>query len=224
VAENADTARSMERASRRTPGPARRPPPLPGDDNRTQAAAIGASNDDALIARTAQGDRAAWGALVDRHLGAVVRYAGYVLRDEAMGEDIAQDSFVRLAAKAESWIEGGPGVRSWLFRVARNLCIDHLRTRRTTPIEYADTLPDPRDAGVLDRELDLKQTVTAALDGLPERQRTAIHLVHFEGLSGEEAGAALEISVEALESLLARARRTLRRDLAGLPPDLLGEH
>ncbi len=197
----------------------------PVSATRAHAAAIrAAQNDDALIARTARGDRSAWGELVDRHLGAVVRYAGYVLKDDAMAEDIAQDAFVRLAAKADSWIEGGPGVRSWLYRVARNLCIDHIRARRTTPIDYADSLPDPRDAGIMDRDIDMRQAVTAALEALPERQLTAIHLIHFEGLTGAEASAALDISVEALESLLARARRTLRHDLAGLAPDLLGEH
>jgi RNA polymerase sigma-70 factor (ECF subfamily) len=76
----------------------------------------------------------------------------------------------------------------------------------------------------MERDLDMKHLVTAALDRLPERQRAAIVLVHFEGLSGMEAGTTLNISVEAIESLLARARRTLRHDLASLAPDLLGEH
>lgn len=181
-------------------------------------------SDDALLARTARGDRAAWGALVDRHLSAVIRYSGYVLKDNALAEDIAQDTFVRLARKASDWSDGGPSLRSWLYRVARNLCIDYMRAQRSTPIDYAETIPDPRDGAALDRDIDILRLVTAALDALPERQRTAIVLVHFEGLSGSEAGEALDISVEAVESLLARARRTLRRDLAGLAPDLLGEH
>jgi RNA polymerase sigma-70 factor (ECF subfamily) len=181
-------------------------------------------SDDALLARTARGDRTAWGTLVNRHLSAVVRYAGYVLKDETQAEDIAQDTFVRLARKATDWTEGGPSLRSWLYRVARNLCIDHMRTRRTTSIEFAEALPDPRDGATMERDLDMKHLVTAALDRLPERQRAAIVLVHFEGLSGMEAGTTLNISVEAIESLLARARRTLRHDLASLAPDLLGEH
>ena len=71
----------------------------------------------------------------------------------------------------------------------------------------------------MERNIDMERSVTAALDLLPERQRTAIVLVHFEGLSGTEASAALEISVEAVESLLARARRTLRRELASRYPE-----
>ncbi len=181
-------------------------------------------SDDALLARTAKGDRQAWGALVDRHLAAVSRYAGYVLKDETQAEDIAQDTFVRLARKAEDWTTDGPSLRSWLYRVARNLCIDYMRRQRGVSIEFAEGLPDPRGSAAIDRDMDMKRLIGAALDALPERQRTAIVLVHFEGLSGTEAGIALNISVEAVESLLARARRALRLDLASLAPDLLGEH
>lgn len=181
-------------------------------------------SDDALLARTAGGDHAAWGMLVDRHLAAVLRYAGYVLRDDTQAEDVAQDTFIRLAKKASDWKEDSPSLRSWLYRVARNLCIDHMRTRRTTSIDAAEDIADAHDGSAMERDLDMERSVTAALDLLPERQRTAIVLVHFEGLSGTEASAALEISVEAVESLLARARRTLRRELASLAPELLGEH
>lgn len=181
-------------------------------------------SDDALLARTAGGDHAAWGMLVDRHLASVLRYAGYVLRDDTQAEDVAQDTFIRLAKKASDWKEDSPSLRSWLYRVARNLCIDHIRTRRTTSIDTAEDIADTRDGSAMERDIDMERSVTAALNVLPERQRAAIVLVHFEGLSGTEASAALEISVEAVESLLARARRTLRRDLASLAPDLLGEH
>ena len=181
-------------------------------------------SDDALLARTAGGDHAAWGMLVDRHLAAVLRYAGYVLRDDTQAEDVAQDTFIRLAKKASDWKEDSPSLRSWLYRVARNLCIDHMRTRRTTSIDAAEDIADTHDGSAMERDLDMERSVTTALDLLPERQRTAIVLVHFEGLSGTEASAALEISVEAVESLLARARRTLRRELASLAPELLGEH
>jgi len=197
--------------------------PLRRSANRTDASKASPS-DDALLARTAGGDHAAWGTLVDRHLAAVLRYAGYVLRDDMQAEDIAQDTFIRLAKKAPDWKEDSPSLRSWLFRVARNLCIDHMRTRRTTSIDAAEDIADARDGAAMERDIDMERSVTAALEMLPERQRTAIMLVHYEGLSGTEAGAALDTSVEAVESLLARARRTLRRDLASLAPDLLGEH
>ena len=96
-----------------------------------------------------------------------------------------------------------------------------MRTRRTISIDAAEDIADARDGSAMERDIDMERSVTAALEMLPERQRTAIVLVHFEGLSGTEAGAALDISVEAVES---RARRTLRRELASLAPELLGEH
>ena len=99
-----------------------------------------------------------------------------------------------------------------------------MRTRRTISIDAAEDIADARDGSAMEPDIDMERSVTAALEMLPERQRTAIVLVHFEGLSGTEAGTALDISVEAVESLLARARRTLRRELASLAPELLGEH
>ena len=65
--------------------------------------------------------------------------------------------------------------------------------------------------------------VRSAMADLPERQRAAIAMVHFGGMNNGETAAALEVSVEAVESLLARGRRGLRQRLSGLKPDLLGE-
>ena len=180
-------------------------------------------SDDALLARMAAGDRDAWGTLVARHLPPIVRYAGYVLGNGAHAEDIAQETFLRLMAKAPGWRPGGPTVRAWLTRVAANLCRDHGRARRTVPLETAADLADPRDHTALETDLDMARSVRAALARLPERQRAALALVHYQGFSGAEAAGVLEISVDALESLLARARRALRRELADLAPDLLGD-
>ena len=80
----------------------------------------------------------------------------------------------------------------------------------------------PADPGDLDTGLDRSRAVRHALAQLPQRQSTALILVHYQGLSGQEAAAALEVSVEALESLLSRGRRALRRRLAPLVADLLG--
>jgi RNA polymerase sigma-70 factor (ECF subfamily) len=199
-----------------------------GEDRRGVPRERGGSradvSDDALLVRTADGDRNAWSVLVERHLTAVVRYASYSLRDGALAEDIAQETFLRLARKAADWTAGGPSLRAWLYRVARNLCIDQRRANRTDPIEGIEAMPDPLAGLAINRTIDIETRVRQALDALPERQKAAIVLVHFEGLTGQEAGDAMGVSVEALESLLARGRRTLRHDLASLAPDLLGEH
>lgn len=182
----------------------------------------GGESDDSLLARVSNGDVSAWAVLVDRHLGAVTRYANWILRDAGMAEDIAQETFLRLTRKAEDWEAGGPQLRSWLFRVARNLCIDRKRTKSELPIETVETTAIDDSQPDIDQRIDIEKAVTGALDTLPERQRSAIVMVHYEGMSGSETAAALDISVEAVESLLSRGRRTLRTILADDLPGLIG--
>ncbi|MDA1326771.1 MAG: sigma-70 family RNA polymerase sigma factor [Proteobacteria bacterium] len=190
----------------------------------------GRESDDSLLARIGKGgkggkgnDRNAWTELVGRHLPPVTRYASYVLRDAARAEDVAQETFVRLMRKAPDWENGGATLRTWLFRVALNLCIDIKRSRKFEPIDTADMLPDPIGTEQTDARIDLERIVRGAIAALPERQQTAIVLVHYEGFSGTEAADALHITVDALESLLARGRRALRQSLAAFAPDLLPE-
>lgn len=176
-------------------------------------------SDDALLAQIGTGDIAAWETVVDRHLPAVGRYAAYFLGDTVQGEDVAQETFIRLLKKAPSWEPGGAKLKAWLFRVARNLCIDHTRRKRPEPIKTAEYLSDPLDSHATDRQIDIATTVKTALEDLPERQKTAIVLVHYEGFSGAETADLLKISLEAVESLLARARRTLRQRLQSQPTE-----
>jgi RNA polymerase sigma-70 factor (ECF subfamily) len=184
-------------------------------------------SDDFLLDRVVNGrngsDRDAWAALVNRHLAPITRYAAYILRDPARAEDVAQETFIRLMRKAPDWQSGGANLRTWLFRVALNLCIDIKRSRPVEPIDTADSLPDPVGADQIDARIDLERTVQDAIASLPERQQTAIVLVHYEGFSGAEAADALDVTVDALESLLARGRRRLRLSLSAHAPDLLPE-
>lgn len=181
--------------------------------------------DDALVVRVADGDQAAWRRLVDRHLGALVSQAWYVLGDRSEAEDVAQETFVRLMQKAHAWEPGGPQLKSWLYRVALNLCIDRKRSRwRPRPLDdaaesFAHDDPAARHA----HDNDIERAVRGALDVLTERQRNAIVLVHYQGFTNYEAAEMLGTSVDALESLLARARRAMRGALESAAPDLLGE-
>ena len=174
-----------------------------------------ADSDDALVLRLAGGSGDAMAALSERHLASVFGCAWRILGDRAEAEDIAQETFVRLLRKAPAWQPDGPALRSWLLRVATNLCIDRRRVRaRLVPMpDEVEDLAAPDRAGVED-DLAIRRAVHRALRGLPERQRAALVLVHFHGLSGREAAGALGTSEEALESLLARARRRLRQVLA----------
>lgn len=172
-------------------------------------------SDDDLIARATAGEGGAWGVLVDRHLARLVAFAWYRLGDAAEAEDVAQETILRLLAKAPDWRADGPAVlRTWLYRVATNLCIDRRRAARPTePFEDARAV-DVRAAAVIDlpattdARIDARRSVRRALAALPQRQQTAIILVHYQELTVREAAAVLEISEHAAESLIARAPDT----------------
>lgn len=168
-----------------------------------------------LLARVQRGDQAAFAALVGRHLPRVVALAKRMLRDDAEAEDVAQETLLRLWKSGEAIDVGPAGLRPWLRRVASNLCIDRARTGGRFVV--TDEVPDAgveadQLKGLEDREL--SQRVGAALKGLPDRQRQALTLFHYEGLSQIEIASLMGISDEAVESLLARARRALKSGLA----------
>lgn len=165
----------------------------------------------ALLAASAAGDQASFRKLVAMHLGSAVSIASGMLHDAAEAEDVAQEAFLRLWRNAATLELGPYGLRPWLRRVVSNLAIDRMRSGRNTTV--TDELPEqPVRASQGDGldAADLKARVKAALQTLPERQRAALVLFHFEDMSQIEVGEALGISDEAVESLLARARRALR--------------
>tara|TARA_R110000787_G_scaffold47620_5_gene115140 strand:+ start:367 stop:942 length:576 start_codon:yes stop_codon:yes gene_type:complete len=175
-------------------------------------------SDDELVRRAAAGDGAAWSGLVDRHLAAVVSFSWYRLGDRMEAEDVAQETMLRFARKALDWTPGGPKVRSWLYHVAGNLCIDRQRARRPeTPIDAAEESAVIDIQPHLDGKLDARRLVRRALDSLPDRQQVVLILVYYQGHTVREAAELLHISEHAAESLLARARRAVR---AALEPDI----
>lgn len=172
----------------------------------------GEDSDETLVARAGNGDRAAASALVLRHTDKIFAAAWRMLGDRAGAEDATQETFLRLWVNAAKWKPQGAKFETWLYRVAMNVCLDRLRRRgRERPEDEAPERADP--APLADARIETaqqRQAVDAALAALPERQRAAITLCHYQELSNIEAAAALEISVDALESLLARGRRALR--------------
>lgn len=175
----------------------------------------GAGSDAVLLALFAQGDQSAARALTDQLLPGALRQAYRMLSDQAEAEDVAQEAMLRLWKQAADWRAGEARVSTWLYRVVHNLCIDRLRKRRPqVAVEDAPEPVDP-DPGVLERmaETERSKAVAEAIGELPARQRQALVLRHFEGLSNPEIGEALECSVEAVESLLARARRQLAKQM-----------
>ena len=178
-----------------------------------------------LVLRAGAGDAAACTQLVDRHLPRVLRLAGRMLSHRADAEDVTQEVFLRVWRSAPGWRPGKARFSTWLYRVTLNLCSDRLRQRRpNAEPEVLENLPDEALSaeGVLQRGAVVTE-VTAALARLPDRQREAILLCHYEELDNREAATILDVSVEALESLLSRGRRALRQMLSGKARDLIGE-
>jgi RNA polymerase sigma-70 factor (ECF subfamily) len=184
-----------------------------------------AREDAALVAAAAAGVAAAFRALVDRHLAGALAVARRRLRDDAEAEDVAQDAMLRLWRSADGLDIGTMGLRPWLRRVVSNLCVDRMRSGKRLTV--TDEVPERAEPATQLSDLearDTSQRVDAALKALPDRQRTALTLFHYEGLSQIEVGQIMGISDEAVESLLARARRTLKAALRDDLRELLSDH
>jgi RNA polymerase sigma-70 factor (ECF subfamily) len=171
----------------------------------------------------AEGDAQACRQLVDELLPAIAGFSYRMLGDGGAAEDVAQEAFLRLWRQAPKW-RAEARVTTWLHRVAYNLCIDRIRARREVPVAEVPEVADPADGPLIHRHRrEVSELVEAAIAGLPERQRVAITLVHYQELGNLGSAAVMEISVEALESLLARGRRALRDALSEQRKDLLGD-
>lgn len=168
--------------------------------------------DEEIMAAIVAGDQRVYADAVRRHARPIAFYAYRMLGSESEAEDIAQETFLRLWAQAARWQSGKAALSTWLHRIAHNLCIDFLRKSKPSLAgELNDDLVDGQltaeDALGIEADHKLLQL---ALGRLPERQRSALVLTHYQGLSNREVADILAITVDALESLLARARRSLK--------------
>jgi RNA polymerase sigma-70 factor (ECF subfamily) len=168
-----------------------------------------------LMKRVGQGDAASYRIVADEHLRSIMNYAYRLLSDRTEAEDVAQETFLRLWTHANDW-QPQSRLSAWLHRIAHNLCVDRLRRRREQIADRIEGFRASDQPGSLVARKQLAEVVENALTTLPERQRAAISLVHYQGLSNIEAAQVLDISVDALESLLARPRSTLRKNLGNV--------
>lgn len=163
-----------------------------------------------VIARQPQAFRM----LMDRYAVRLRRIAYRMTGSVSEAEDVVQEAFTRLWDNAALWHQNQAPVGAWMHRVTVNLCLDRLRRRR-----FASDAPVPEqidDAPLADAVIDAERQrakVVACIAALSDRQRAAIVLTYYEGLSNMAASGALDMNIKAFESLLLRARQALHRSL-----------
>lgn len=169
-----------------------------------------------LMELVKSGDTTAYTLLVDRYMSPIFKFAYSFVKNIEKAEDITQDTFIVLWSKADNWEAKGQ-LKSWLFRIARNKCIDHIRSTK----QHLDVDDLEISSKIASQEQQLyneqmANVIDAHMQALAPRQREAITLVHFVECTNIEAAEIMDISVDALESLLARGRKKLRESLKGL--------
>jgi RNA polymerase sigma-70 factor (ECF subfamily) len=169
--------------------------------------------DEVLMARIADGHEAAFRVLMRRHLQRSLRIARRMSLDGAEAEDVVQEAWLRVWRSAPRW-RPTAAFTTWLYRVLVNLCLDRRRRPVPAPLAAAGDPPDTApDATATIAEDETARLVAAALAELPERQRAALVLSYYEGLSNAETAEVLGATVGGVEALLVRARRALREKL-----------
>ena len=177
-------------------------------------------SDLSLVQLAQRGDAGAFDALVRRYQHKVVKLVLRYVRDPAEAEDIAQEAFIK-AYRALPRFRGDSAFYTWLYRIAINTAKNVLASRGRSPIRYEVDRSDDDDYVVVANLKDtatpealalteeIRSTVTAAIDALPEDLRTAIQLRELEGLSYEEIAAAMECPVGTVRSRIFRAREAI---------------
>jgi RNA polymerase sigma-70 factor (ECF subfamily) len=182
--------------------------------------------DAAIMLRVKQGDAAAFEQLVDKYKQPITNLLYRTLRDATEAEDLAQNVFLQVYKSADRYrVEAK--FSTWLYTIARNLCLNEIRRRSRHPGESLEAASDPddesparqfedrRNVSAPDRLLqdELSSKVQDALSSLPENQRMAILLFQEKEMSYEEIAKILNCSLSATKSLIHRGRETLKEKL-----------
>ena len=168
--------------------------------------------DEMLMARVQKGDHAAFDQLVERHLRPIHAYSYRLCRSRTDADDLAQETFLKVWQRAETWQAGPVRVSTWLHRIAHNTFIDAWRRRdNAEPLDDENAIDLPAEDGAADSQKNTAAEISKALDTLPLNQRTAVALSLINGFSMEETAVIMGLTPHAVESLIARARRALRK-------------
>ncbi len=173
-------------------------------------------SDERLMVRVREQDHQAFAMLVRRHTDRFYATAFRMCGQQEEAEDIVQEAFLKLWDRPESWdASKGAKFTTWFYRVVTNQALDRLRKRKNSyGTEVVERLVDPSKDQQREMEDSQEQKyIEAAIQALPERQKAALNLCFYEGLSNKEAAEALGVGIKALESLLMRAKAGLRDEL-----------
>jgi RNA polymerase sigma-70 factor (ECF subfamily) len=176
------------------------------------AAGWSEKDDQELLAVVQEGSQPAFDELVQRHTQRFYRLAYRYVQNRETAEDLVQDAFVRLWENPASWRpDRNSKFTTWFYRIVVNLCLDWQKKKRPLPLDEEMPLIDEREtadeAMIKVQEQRLLEKEIAAL---PERQRTALNLCFDEGLSNQEAAETMGVNLKALQSLIMRAKTTLK--------------
>jgi len=179
-------------------------------------------SDEALVEMVCSGDRMAFACLVERH---GLRFRAIAVRtcgDKMMAEEMVQEAFVKLWTRPDRFDARKAKFTTWFHRVVVNRCLDELRRKRPEALPESFDAADTRPGAdtVMGRDRGLKQ-LFAALEHLPDRQRSALTLSYLDGYSNIDAAEIMKLNIKAYESLLVRARAKMREELVKNKTDLL---
>lgn len=169
-----------------------------------------------LIERAKSGDQLAFKALVTSSLPKVMGLAMQMLGNQAEAEDLAQEVMLSLWQNIDQYDPEKGRLTTWTYRITANRCLDRLRQRKVDQLDedYDEPVEADQYSGLFEKQV--RDEIGTAMADLPERQQLALTLFHHEGHSMQEIAEILDASVEAVESLLARARRNLKKTLQPL--------
>jgi RNA polymerase sigma-70 factor, ECF subfamily len=171
--------------------------------------------DGELLERIREGRHDAFDVLVHRHSDRFYRLAFRVLGNAQAAEDIVQDAFLKLWEDPTRFrADRNVKFTTWFHRVVMNLCLDRRKKKTPQPLAERDEWPDEAESAdvQLGRREEQRQ-LEREIDALPDRQRVALHLCFEENLSNQEAAERMGVKLKALQSLVMRAKTTLRQRL-----------
>ena len=182
------------------------------------------ASDLSLVQRAQKGEAGAFDALVRRYQHKVVKLVMRYVRNQTEAEDIAQEAFIK-AYRALPRFRGDSAFYTWLYRIAINTAKNALAARARNPVQFdldrngggdgdapgdlQDRMTDTATPEALALTEEIRATVTAAIEQLPEDLRTAIMLRELEGLSYEEIATAMDCPVGTVRSRIFRAREAV---------------